>query len=159
MVEAARAEAKRLLETDETPSRYPLLIAIPTSRKKEEIRFEKSKNTVLSGGVPFHWSRYSVLTYYHTCHETAQTVRSGRFLLLCPARCLHGTRLVMINYSKSEQCVKPHMWILKLAFVQPARELESPGHRMTSLVPHHATGLCANIAKKQLFTTGTILTS
>ncbi|KKW11505.1 MAG: ATP-dependent DNA helicase RecG [Parcubacteria group bacterium GW2011_GWA2_49_9] len=40
MVEAARAEAKRLLEEDESLSRYPLLQQHLTSRKKEEIHFE-----------------------------------------------------------------------------------------------------------------------
>ena len=40
MVEAARAEAKRLLEEDETLSRYPLLQSHLTSRKSEEIHFE-----------------------------------------------------------------------------------------------------------------------
>lgn len=40
MVEAARTEAKRLLEEDETLSHYPLLLAHLTSRKKDEIHFE-----------------------------------------------------------------------------------------------------------------------
>lgn len=40
MVEAARAEAKRLLEEDETFSRYPLLRLHLSFRKKEEIHFE-----------------------------------------------------------------------------------------------------------------------
>ncbi|PIQ69180.1 MAG: hypothetical protein COV91_00185 [Candidatus Taylorbacteria bacterium CG11_big_fil_rev_8_21_14_0_20_46_11] len=40
MVEAARAEAKRLLEEDESLSRYPLLQSHLASRKKEEIHFE-----------------------------------------------------------------------------------------------------------------------
>ena len=40
MVEAARAEAKRLLEEDETLSKYPLLREHLASRKKEEIHFE-----------------------------------------------------------------------------------------------------------------------
>ncbi len=40
MVEAARAEAKRLLEEDETLSRYPLLKSHLASRKKDEIHFE-----------------------------------------------------------------------------------------------------------------------
>lgn len=40
MVEAARAEAKRLLEEDETLSRYPLLQSHLASRKAEEIHFE-----------------------------------------------------------------------------------------------------------------------
>ncbi len=40
MVEAARAEAKRLLEEDESLSRYPLLQSHLASRKKDEIHFE-----------------------------------------------------------------------------------------------------------------------
>ena len=40
MVEAARFEAGRLLEEDETLSKYPLLIEYLTSRKKVEIHFE-----------------------------------------------------------------------------------------------------------------------
>lgn len=40
MVEAARAEAKRLLEADETLSPYPLLRAHLASRKQNEIHFE-----------------------------------------------------------------------------------------------------------------------
>jgi ATP-dependent DNA helicase RecG len=40
MVEAARAEAKRLLEEDDTLSKYPLLQTHLASRKKEEIHFE-----------------------------------------------------------------------------------------------------------------------
>ncbi len=40
MVEAARAEARRLLEEDETLSRYPLLTSHLASRKQDEIHFE-----------------------------------------------------------------------------------------------------------------------
>ncbi|MDO8620013.1 MAG: ATP-dependent DNA helicase RecG [bacterium] len=40
MVEAARAEARRLLEEDETLSHYPLLTEHLTSRKQDEIHFE-----------------------------------------------------------------------------------------------------------------------
>lgn len=40
MVEAARAEAKRLLEEDENLSKYPLLVSHLSSRKQEEIHFE-----------------------------------------------------------------------------------------------------------------------
>ena len=40
MVEAARFEAKRLLEEDATLSQYPFLIEHLASRKKEEIHFE-----------------------------------------------------------------------------------------------------------------------
>ncbi len=40
MVEAARAEARHLLEADETLSHYPLLRAHLTSRKQDEIHFE-----------------------------------------------------------------------------------------------------------------------
>ena len=40
MVEAARSEAKRLLEDDDSLSHYPLLQSHLTSRKKEEIHFE-----------------------------------------------------------------------------------------------------------------------
>lgn len=40
MVEAARSEAKRLLEADDTLSSYPLLQSHLASRKKEEIHFE-----------------------------------------------------------------------------------------------------------------------
>lgn len=40
MVEAARTEAKRLLEEDESLSKYPLLQSHLASRKKEEIHFE-----------------------------------------------------------------------------------------------------------------------
>ncbi len=40
MVEAARAEARRLLEEDETLSLYPLLTEHLTSRKQDEIHFE-----------------------------------------------------------------------------------------------------------------------
>ncbi|MSU56165.1 MAG: ATP-dependent DNA helicase RecG [Candidatus Taylorbacteria bacterium] len=40
MVEAARAEAKRLLEEDESLSHYPLLQSHLAARKKEEIHFE-----------------------------------------------------------------------------------------------------------------------
>ncbi len=40
MVEAARSEAKRLLEEDEMLSHYPLLQSHLASRKKEEIHFE-----------------------------------------------------------------------------------------------------------------------
>ena len=40
MVEAARTEAKRLLEEDEKLSQYPLLESHLASRKKEEIHFE-----------------------------------------------------------------------------------------------------------------------
>ena len=40
VVEAARSEAKRLLEDDDSLSHYPLLQSHLTSRKKEEIHFE-----------------------------------------------------------------------------------------------------------------------
>ena len=40
MVEAARTEARRLLEADDTLSNYPLLRSHLASRKKEEIHFE-----------------------------------------------------------------------------------------------------------------------
>jgi hypothetical protein len=40
MVEAARAEAHNLLETDETLGKFPQIRAELEKRKKEEIHFE-----------------------------------------------------------------------------------------------------------------------